>query len=64
MTPAAAYRIVRTCPSESLTAKQAYLVAREDQGISDHNILTTTSRKDNDLSDVITGQWLDAPASG
>jgi hypothetical protein len=40
------------------------LVTGENQGIGNHNILTTTSRKDNNLGDVITGQWLDAPVDG
>jgi hypothetical protein len=39
-------------------------VAGEDQGIGDHNILTTTSGKDNNLGDVVTGQRLDAPVNG
>jgi hypothetical protein len=39
-------------------------VVGEDQGISDDNILTATSGKYNNLGDIITDQWLDAPANG
>jgi hypothetical protein len=46
------------------TAKQAYLVAGENQGIGDHNVLTTTSRKDDNLGNVITSQRFDAPVDG
>jgi hypothetical protein len=41
---------------------KAYLVAGEDQSIGDHDILTTTGSKHNNLSNVITSQWLNAPA--
>lgn len=35
----------------------AYLVAREDQSIGDHNVLPPASGEDNDLGDVVGCEW-------
>lgn len=40
----------------------AHLVAREDQRVSDNDILAPPSSKYNDFSNVIRGKWLAAPA--
>jgi hypothetical protein len=63
MTPAAAWMTVSTYRYIISRSKQkTYLVAGEDQSISDHNILATASSKHNNLGDIITGQWLNTPA--
>jgi len=33
---------------------------REDQRVSEHDILPAAGRKHDDLSDVVWGEWLDA----
>lgn len=38
-----------------------YLVARENQRISNHNVLTAPSSKHDDLSNVVGGKWLAVP---
>lgn len=40
------------------TRTTTYLVARENQRISNHNVFTASSSKHNDLSNVVGGQWL------
>lgn len=40
-----------------MKSNMAYLVAREDQSIGDHNILPPASGEDNDLGDVVGCEW-------
>lgn len=36
----------------------AYLVVGEDEGVGNHNVFATGSRKDNDLGNIIGGKRL------
>lgn len=40
----------------------AYLVAGEDQGIGDHDILPSAGGEDDNLGNVLAGERLNTPA--
>lgn len=40
-----------------MKSNAAYLVAWEDQSISDHNVLPPAGGEDNDLGDVVRCEW-------